>query len=91
VRGYGGIYTPFHRKLANGERVPGYSGYMFGYSRHSDSDTPDSEQFTDGEHLPRDSGILWTSLSGYSEPGPGHSGFSREFHKKAVYSGRFDS
>jgi hypothetical protein len=30
-------------------------------------------------------------VSGHFEPEPGHSGFSREFHKKAVYSGKFDS
>jgi hypothetical protein len=35
--------------------------------------------------------ILRTSMSGHSGPGSGHSDFSREFHKKAVYSGRFDS
>jgi hypothetical protein len=31
---------------------------MSGYSEHWDPDTPDSEQFTDGEHLPRDSGYM---------------------------------
>jgi hypothetical protein len=31
------------------------------------------------------------SLSGHSGLEPGHSEFSREFHRKAVYSGRFDS
>jgi hypothetical protein len=49
VRGYGGIYTPSHRKLAVGERVPKYSGYMSGYSGYRGLETPDSEQFMDGE------------------------------------------
>jgi hypothetical protein len=34
---------------------------------------------------------LRTSLSGPCGLGPGHSGFSREFHKKTIFSGRFDS
>jgi hypothetical protein len=48
VRGYGGIYTPSHRKLAVGERVPRYSGYMSGYSGYWGPETPDLEKFTDG-------------------------------------------
>jgi hypothetical protein len=60
--GYGGIYTPSHRKLAVGESVPGYSGYISGYSGHWGSDTLDSENFTDGEQLPEDSRYI----SGYS-------------------------
>jgi hypothetical protein len=35
--------------------------------------------------------ILLNTMSGHFGPPPGHSGFSKEFHKKAVYSGRFDS
>jgi hypothetical protein len=58
----GGIYTPPHRKLAFGERVTGYSGYMSGYSRHWCPDTPDLEKFMNGEQLPSDSGYM----SGYS-------------------------
>jgi hypothetical protein len=58
----GGIYTPSHRKLAVGERVPGYSGFMSGYSGHCGPETPASENFTDGEQLPGDS---WY-MSGYS-------------------------
>jgi hypothetical protein len=40
MKGYGGIYTPTHRKLAVGRRVPGYSGYISGYSGHRDPETP---------------------------------------------------
>jgi hypothetical protein len=35
--------------------------------------------------------ILRTSPSRYSGSGPGHSGFSRRFHKKTIYSGMFYS
>jgi hypothetical protein len=35
--------------------------------------------------------VLLNTMSGHSRPLPGHSGFSREFHKKAIYSGRFES
>jgi hypothetical protein len=58
-RDMGGIYTLSHKKLAVGERVPGYSRYMSGYSGYWGQDTPDSEKFTDGEQLPRDSGDVW--------------------------------
>jgi hypothetical protein len=61
VRGYGGIYTPSHRKLAVGERVPGYSGYMSGYSGYRGLETLDLEEFTNGEQLPGDSEYM----SGY--------------------------
>jgi hypothetical protein len=36
----------------------GYFGYISGYSRHWGPDTPVSENFTDGEHLPGDSGYM---------------------------------
>jgi hypothetical protein len=57
----GCIYTPSHRKLAVGERVLGYSGYISGYSGHWVSDIPDLEKFMDAEQLLGDSGYM----SGY--------------------------
>jgi hypothetical protein len=59
VRGYGGIYTLSHRKLIVGETIPGYFGYMSGYSGYLGPETPDSKQFTDGEQLHGDSGYMY--------------------------------
>jgi hypothetical protein len=53
----GGIYSPSHRKLAVGERVPGYSGYISGYSRHFCSDIPDIEQLWTRNSYPETPGI----------------------------------
>jgi hypothetical protein len=79
VNGYGVIYTPSHRKLAVGERVPGYSGCMSGLSGHWGPETPDSENFTDREQLPGDSGYM----SGYSgRLCPDIPGLARDFTRR---------
>jgi hypothetical protein len=40
MKGYEGYLYPLSQKLAVGRRVPGYSGYMSGYSGHLGLETP---------------------------------------------------
>jgi hypothetical protein len=84
-----GIYTPSHKKLTVGWRVPGCSGYMFGYSGHRDPETPVPDRMSNSD----------PETPGYCPDTPDHNvrtlnrtvRINMDFHKKAVFSGRFDS
>jgi hypothetical protein len=43
----GGYLYPLSQKLAVGRRIPGYSGYMSGYSEHRGPETPVPEKLSD--------------------------------------------
>jgi hypothetical protein len=88
MKGYGEYLYPLTQKLAVGKRVPGYSGYMSGYSGHLGPDTPDQRVLRTGNSNSETPGICPDTpdtLSGYSELEPGHSGLDREFHKKSLF------
>jgi hypothetical protein len=90
----GGIYTPSHRKLAVGRRVPGYSRYMFGYSGHRGLETPVLEKLRMSNCYPETPGVCPDTPDHYVRTFQTVNRTVRidmDFHKKAVFSGRFDS
>jgi hypothetical protein len=88
MKGYGGIYTLSHRKLAVGRRVSGYSGYMSGYSGHRDPETPVPDKLRMSSSYPETPGDCPDT--------PDHNvrtfrilnrtvWINMDFHKKAVF------
>jgi hypothetical protein len=79
---------PLSQKLAVGRRVPGYSGYMSGYSGHLGLDTPDQRVLrtsNSNSETPGTRPDTPDTLSGYSGLEPGHSGLDSEFHRKSLF------
>jgi hypothetical protein len=94
MKGYEGYLYPLSQKLAVGRRVPGYSGYMSGYSGHLGPETPDQRVLRTGNSNSETPGIrpnIRDSLSGHSGHLHGHSGLDSEFHRKPLFSGRIVS
>jgi hypothetical protein len=94
MKGYGGYLYPLSQKLAVGRRIPGYSGYMSGYSGHRGPDIPVPEKLQMSNSYP--------DTPGYCPDTPDHSirifrtvyrtfPINKDFLKKAIFSGRFDS
>jgi hypothetical protein len=94
MKGYGGYLYPHSQKLAIGRRIPGYSGYMSGYSGHRGPETPVPEKLQMSNSYPE--------TLGYFSDTPDHNvrifrtlyrtfRINMDFLKKAIFSGRFDS
>jgi hypothetical protein len=94
MKGYGGYLYPLSQKLAVGRRIPGYSGYISGYSGHRGPDIPVPEKLQMSNSYP--------DTPGYCPDTPDHSirifqtlyrilRINKDFLKKAIFSGRFDS
>jgi hypothetical protein len=84
---------PLSQKLAVGRRIPGYSGYMSGYSGHRSPETPVPEKLQMSNSYPE--------TPGYYPDTPDHNvpifrtlyrtvRMNKVFHKKAIFSGRSD-
>jgi hypothetical protein len=92
--GVWGVFIPLSQKLAVGRRIPGYSGYMSGYSGHRGPDIPVPEKLQISNSYPE--------TPGYCPDTPDHNirifrtlyrtfRINKDFLKKTIFSGRFDS
>jgi hypothetical protein len=94
MKGYGGYLYPHSQKLAVGRRIPGYSGYMSGYSGYRGPETPVPEKLQMSNSYPE--------TPDYCPDTPDHNiwifgilyrtfWINMDFSKKAIFSGRFYS
>jgi hypothetical protein len=87
MTGYGGYLYPLSQKLTVGRRIPGYSGYMSGYSGHRGPDIPVPEKLQMSNSYPdtpdHSMRIFRTLYRTFR--------INKNFLKKAIFSGRFDS
>jgi hypothetical protein len=94
MKGYGGYLYRLSQKRAVGRRIPRYSGYMSGYSGHRGPETPVPEKLQMSNS--------YSKTPGYCPDTPNHNvrifrtldrtvRMNKVFHKKAIFSGRFDS
>jgi hypothetical protein len=88
MKGYGGYLYPLSQKLAVGRRIPGYSGYISGYSGHRGLETPVLEKLQMSNSYPE--------IPGYCPDTPDHNirifrtlyrtfRINMDFHKKAIF------